>query len=113
MRSSDDVFGSRDSALFPVLRRASIARSGTRGVYPLVGNEPAYRSVVSFWQVQPPLERGEHASKFGLFPRFRGLTRAQSPRCRHQRLIIPSPNCASRNGTSLVSPSVSDTAAER
>jgi integrase/recombinase XerD len=73
----DDIFGSDDSALFPVLVGTSIAISGTRGAYRLVGNELAYRSVVLFWQALPPSARGVHASKFELSPRFRDLTRAQ------------------------------------
>lgn len=63
--------------LCSVVSSISITRSGTPGAYRLAGNEPAYRLVVSFWQVLPPSERGEHASKFGLFQRFRGLARAQ------------------------------------
>jgi len=38
-----DIFGSRDSALFPYSVGTSIAQSGTRGAYRLAGNEPAYR----------------------------------------------------------------------
>ena len=62
---------------FPCSVGTSIARSGTRGAYRLVGSEPAYRSVVSFWQALPPSARGVHASKSALSPRFRDLTRAQ------------------------------------
>jgi hypothetical protein len=63
--------------IFRCSAAASIGRLKTRVAYRLVGTEPAYRSVVWFWQALPPSARGGRANKFGLFRHFRDLTRAQ------------------------------------
>ena len=73
-----DVFRiSRLGIIFRCLAATSIGRLKTRVAYRLVGTEPAYRSVVWFWQALPPSARGGRANKFGLFRHFRDLTRAQ------------------------------------
>jgi len=74
----DDVFRFlRLGIIFRCSAAASIARLKTRVACRLVGTEPAYRSVVWFWQALPPSARGGRANKFGLFRHFRDLTRAQ------------------------------------
>jgi hypothetical protein len=74
----DDVFRFlRLGIIFRCSAAASIARLKTRVACRLVGTEPAYRSVVWFWQALPPSARGGRANIFGLFRHFRDLTRAQ------------------------------------
>jgi hypothetical protein len=63
--------------IFRCSAAASIGRLKTRVAYRLVGTEPAYRSVVWFWQALPPSARDGRANKFGLFRLTHVPARAQ------------------------------------